>query len=33
MPFFLNEYEDARPGPDKHIIAKEAQEILENALE
>jgi RNA polymerase sigma-70 factor (ECF subfamily) len=29
----LNEYEDARPGPDKHIIAKEAQEILENALE
>ncbi len=29
----LNEYEDARPGPDKNIIAKEAQEILENALE
>ena len=29
----LNEYEDDRPGPDKHIIAREAQEILENALE
>lgn len=29
----LNEYEDGRPGPDKHIIAQEAQEILENALE
>jgi len=29
----LNEFEDARPGPDKHIIAQEAQEILENALE
>ncbi len=29
----LNEYEDGRPGPDKHIIAKEAQEILEKALE
>ncbi len=29
----LNEYEDGRPGPDKHIIAQEAQEILEKALE
>ena len=29
----LNEYEDGSPGPDKHIIAQEAQEILEKALE
>ncbi len=29
----LNEYEDGRPGPDKHIEAQEAQEILEKALE
>ncbi|MYF99616.1 RNA polymerase sigma factor [Candidatus Poribacteria bacterium] len=29
----LNEYEDGKPGPDKHIIAQEAQEILEKALE
>ena len=29
----LNEYEDSGPGPDKHIIAQEAQEILEKALE
>jgi len=29
----LNEYEDSGPGPDKHIIAQEAQEILETALE
>ena len=29
----LNEYEDSGPGPDKHIIAQEAQEILEEALE
>lgn len=29
----LNEYEDNSPGPDKQIIAQEAQEILEKALE
>lgn len=29
----LNEYEDGKSGPDKHIIAQEAQEILEKALE
>ena len=29
----LNEYEDSGPGPDKLMIAQEAQEILERALE
>ena len=29
----LNQYEDDAPGPDKHIIRQEAQEILEKALE
>lgn len=29
----LYEYEDAKPGPDKQIVAQEAQEILEKALE
>ena len=29
----LNEFEDSGPGPDEHIIAQEAQEILEKALE
>lgn len=29
----LIEYEDSGPGPDKRVIAQEAQEILEKALE
>ncbi len=28
----LNDYEDTRPGPDRQLVAQEAQDILENAL-